>query len=1257
MIRYVPSFILHQFDQDTFSGSLPGYVLLYDVADFTRTCQVMRRQGKRGAEELTRFLGEALGQPIREVEAHGGFVSVFAGDAFCAVFPQGNPQSVMTAVSRIVGRDSGAFITEFGEFAMQARLTVCHGRLDWRIFTNPHQCEYAFYGPAMTELAVLSAFKEPLLFSPAAARELGQQHFIAVEQGFVPSGVSFAAEPVRLDYPHRPETTRRFIHARVADETPQNEIRDAAYCFIDLTRVAEPEDTLAGLHRLLDEYGGLLNKLDATDKGLVAFAVFGLPRSQGQTLERICGFALEVARQLPELSLGIACGSVYAGYVGGGNTREYTAMGDAVNLAARLMSKALPGEVLCDTYIWQELNSRYEFNYLGALSLRGFVAPVNYYKLARMLPAAGWRHRSRVVGREDEIETLCAAVNSALERGRNAVAYVSGEAGVGKSRLIEEVLTRFPDDRFFKCALACNPILRKPLDAVKRIVQAYFYHNPAIPEETGRAMFQGLWGSLAGGDPELMRIESMIGYLMDYEWEGSVWNVLPDHEKPMQLINAFGLFISKAARRKPMLLHIDDGQWLDDLSREYFVALSRSGAGPVMILAACRYLEDGERVDFALESHEKTALDLAPLPAEGNRRLIRAVLRIDHVPAETLAFIQHRSMGNPLFTEQLSAFLLDNGNIDAAGRLSGDLENISTFGISDIISSRLDRLSERVRECVGNASVLGLEFNVRVLARMLGASIDDELDSARANMIWKDLDEIRYIFSHVLIKDTAYQRILSKRLRQLHHIAAEAMIDLYAGSLDANAAAIAMHFDLAGDWQAAAEWFTRAGDYEKEALHYNEALRLHHRALELYREHCGPRSLEVAAVLHHLGVVQDLRGDYEQARQQYTQALDIRRELLPPDHPDLAACHNGIGVICNRLGDYDAALRNIEKALDIRQRAFGELHPDTATSLNDLAATCNRLGEYDKALAQHQRSLAIWRQLPGDQRLDIASTLNNIGMVYDNIGGYDQALDYHLRALDMLREVLGEHHPRTATSLNNIGVVYERKGDYARALEFNEKALAIWRKTLGEHHPDTAVSLNGIGLVCNRMGNYPKALESHQQALAIWREALGEHHPDTSGSLNNIGMVYDNMGEYDKALEYYEQALANFRLTLGERHYSTAVTLNNIGMVYKNKGDWAKALEYLEQAVAILREALGGRHPSTAHGLNNMGTVYVGMGERLKALECFEQSLDINRETLGNGHPNTQRSLSLLAETNEQLGRTAAAADYLAQLEAAQHPQ
>jgi hypothetical protein len=228
--------------------------------------------------------------------------------------------------------------------------------------------------------------------------------------------------------------------------------------------------------------------------------VFGLPRSQGQTLERICGFALEVARQLPELSLGIACGSVYAGYVGA----EYP----RIHCHGRRRKPGRPSheqgtarEVLCDTYIWQELNSRYEFNYLGALSLRGFVAPVNYYKLARMLPADAGGTADRVVGREERNRD---AVRRREQRAgawpqRRGVCFRRGRGG--QSRLIEEVLTRSRRP-LFQVRAGCNPILRKPLDAVKRIVQAYFYHNPAFPKKPER-MFQGLWGSLAGVTPSL----------------------------------------------------------------------------------------------------------------------------------------------------------------------------------------------------------------------------------------------------------------------------------------------------------------------------------------------------------------------------------------------------------------------------------------------------------------------------------------------------------------------------------------------------------------------------------------------------------------------------------------------------------------------------------------------------------------------------------------------------------------------------------
>ena len=161
----------------------------------------------------------------------------------------------------------------------------------------------------------------------------------------------------------------------IQNVTPENEIRSGAYCFASLKKVKKEkqEEAVQQIADLSKTYGGFINKLDATDKGLVAIILFGLPKTEGNTLRRICNFACELSNKVPVLALGISCGSVYAGYTGNGEVKEYTALGHPVNLSARLMGKAKPGEVLTDHYLQKELFHDFEFEYIDEIKLKGIV--------------------------------------------------------------------------------------------------------------------------------------------------------------------------------------------------------------------------------------------------------------------------------------------------------------------------------------------------------------------------------------------------------------------------------------------------------------------------------------------------------------------------------------------------------------------------------------------------------------------------------------------------------------------------------------------------------------------------------------------------------------------------------------------------------------------------------------------------------------------------------------------------------------------
>jgi len=164
MIRYIPPLILQNYQKNVYQGSLNAYVLLFDIADFTGINMVLQKEGKQGAEELSKFLDMVFSVPLEFVEKYGGFVSGFAGDAFCAVFPDAKAESIISVVNSIRKhfRDNPVYKTAFGEFALQVRQTICYGAVEWQIYRNDMQNEYVFLGKVMQELAELSEQKRKL---------------------------------------------------------------------------------------------------------------------------------------------------------------------------------------------------------------------------------------------------------------------------------------------------------------------------------------------------------------------------------------------------------------------------------------------------------------------------------------------------------------------------------------------------------------------------------------------------------------------------------------------------------------------------------------------------------------------------------------------------------------------------------------------------------------------------------------------------------------------------------------------------------------------------------------------------------------------------------------------------------------------------------------------------------------------------------------------------------------------------------------
>jgi predicted ATPase len=386
-------------------------------------------------------------------------------------------------------------------------------------------------------------------------------------------------------------------------------------------------------------------------------------------------------------------------------------------------------------------------------------------------------------------------------------------------------------------------------------------------------------------------------------------------EKPKQLETAFVYFIRKLSQSKPILIHLDDGQWLDDESLSYFQALSDADICPLIIISSCRYLEDGGKVQLELTKHKRIDIDLEFLGISSCKEMMNIILRLRNTPEETAELIFDRSMGNPLFIEQLSSYLLETGSINDKGEIIKELGYLSSFSISDIISSRIDHLTDKVQECLFSASVLGTEFNTKVLSEMLKTDLSQELEAGINRRIWKDLDDLHFIFSHILIKDIVYQRMMSEKLKELHKLAAEAMVLVLSDKLEENAEEIALHFKLAGMEREAINYFTKAGHWFRVKCDWNKST-------------CN------------LNIV-----------------LEITERIYGAEHPYTANSLSNLAMLYEDQGKYEQVESLLLRALEIREKVFGEDHYETANSLYDLAGLYHIQGKFELSESLHLRAL------------------------------------------------------------------------------------------------------------------------------------------------------------------------------------------------------------------------------------------------------------------------------------------------------------
>ncbi len=1150
-----------------------GAALFADISGFTPLTEALTQQDgpRRGIEELTRQINAVYDSLIAEIERYGGSVISFAGDAITCWFDLAPAEiAAASAVSAALAMQKA--MSGFPQLGLKVAVTSGPAR---RFVVGDPAVQYmdALAGATVARLAAsehLTGCGETLV-DTATVEALGStldigewrtaeagKRFAVVQQfhGQGQAAVVAAAPEVSA------ETLRPWVLPMIfAREQGEHrlfltELRPAVALFLRFTGIDYDADEQAGekldalicqAQAALERFEGALLQLTIGDKGSYLYAAFGAPLVHEDDARRAVQAALALRTAcarldfLAPVQIGLSQGVMRSGAYGGTTRRTYGVLGDDVNLAARLMSSAAPGEILLPRRVQKEVRDLFSFEPRPPLLLKGKSEPLPVFAVTgqrrqRAIRLEEPRYALPMMGRQAELAVIDDKLNLARQR-QGQVIGIMAEAGMGKSRLVAETIRLALTKGFTGYGGACEASgTNTPYLVWKPIWQAFLGLDPEAPL---RRQLRNLEGEIEERAPQRVEAIPVLSVLLDIPIEETDFTrTLEPKDRRNVLTALLEDCLKSAAAEGPLLLVLEDAHWLDALSHELLETLVRvSAALPVCFVLAYRppHNLQAVHVDGLAENQEHfTRITLSQLTTHETEGLIRAKLgqlfpeRMGALPQALVSELNARAEGNPFYIEELLNYLHDRDISPYDGDALKLLDLPSS--LHALILSRMDRLSESQQIILKSASIIGRTFRVNWLHGYypaLGAAEQVKADLEELSQLdLTPLDslepELAYLFKHIITREVAYESLPYATRARLHAQLAqyvEATVSAVSGlgsesmGTERYLDLLAFHYGLSGNTDKKREYFRKAGEAAQETFANQAALAYYDHLLPLLTTLGDQMSIHARR-----GAVYELLGQYAEAEAAQRAVLELAEAA--GDRAAAADAQLALGKICRLRGEYAAALDWLRQA----QAGWAALEKPAGLgqALSELGAVYWRQGEYARA-ARYLEEALIWAQ---------------------------QACDRHIQAL----------------VLKEAGNVAYLSSDYAKARARYEQSMALYLET-GDRW-GVGVALGNLGNVAYEQGDYAAARTLHEQSLALARQ-IGDR-VGVAGTLDNLGNVAYEQGDYAAARTLYEQSLAP-RREIGDQQ-GTANSLNNLGLVAYVQGDYAAARALHEQSLALARQ-------------------------------------------------------------------------------------
>lgn len=1208
LASYVPWMLAHRFAADPTPLTGPLYdqnqavVLFADISGFTKLAEELAKQGPSGAEELTNILNTYFGSLIDLISGHGGDTVKFAGDGLYAIWPtvaHGEDLSILAyraAQCSLVVQERFHNYEVSAGVSLSMRIGIGTGEVLTAVVGGVlKRWEFLLAGDPVAQMNIASEIAQPgeVILSPqtwtlvetavmGSPVQQGNFRLEAVTSNVMPRLLA----PVNLEAAAE-EALRGFVAGAILSKLNAGQVkwlaenRRITVLFLNIHGLDMPgeierlQSIMQAMQVTLYHYEGSVRQFIVDDKGTVFIAAFGVPPlTHEDDPVRGVQAALAMQSKLKDMgldsSIGIASGLTFCGPVGNQLRREYAMVGQTVYLAARLMAAASANTVLCDEATYLSTRAHLKFATLQPIRVKNRSRPVNIYAPQGKVQLDS--SRRPLIGRLGE-RTLLEDHLERLENGQSSVVVIQGEAGIGKSHLVADLITKAAARRIGVLIGEANAIERTTLYHGWRDIYSQMFDMDNFTQTRSRSL--AIMARLAA-DPELSRLAPLLNALLPLE--------IPENEftEPMtgqsRAENTRSLLLRLLEihnKNTPHLIILEDAHWLDSASWALAQSVNEHIHPHLLVIVMRPLRPHPSELDQLIAHPLARTITLKPLNDEETKALICQRLEVTSVPEAVTDLIRQKAQGNPFFSEQLVYTLRDSEYLYIEdGECHLGVEEIPDVHVPDtvqgVITSRIDRLPPPQQLTLKVASAIGQEFLFRTLHDIYPIQSERmHLREYLEALQQRDLIEVEvpdpdlaYQFKHNITQEVAYNLMLFAQRRELHKTIARWYERNFIYDLSPFYSFLAHHWKMAEVPANAVDYLERAAQHALRSGAYREVIDFLHEAAETDTDTKLTRQVRWSG---YVGEAYWGMGNLRGSRDQAEESLELLGWTIPASRRQLI----------------------VEVFKLVIQRYLRRLWSRRSTPaynrgiLLQVVRAFHRLQEVfyfsNERLRTFYTGLQSWHlaEIIGQATHEQASIYANVAVGLGILKRHHQAKELIESANSIATEL--SQPQTTALVASRAGLYYGTAGQWQKAREVFEQAIRLYDQ-LGDKR-GLGDSLNGLGFIEYLQGNFRRSAHLFDELYETVANSNNREH--LAWAMNGRGSTALAFGRTDEAVHSLETAQQLLEQTIDRLGLFNCMGLLATAYLRRNSVDEAmrlaaKVTDYISAVYPISYTAFAG---------------------------------------------------------------------------------